>query len=582
MSIELDLKNWGFSAEHSKWLVDFRRANGRAPRVLSIGNIANNAYKNAVILRQCGVECDVLCPNYYHVMGVPEWEEGRFSTSELNFDRPDWSSVPVAGFERPKWFAQGYLGTCLDYLISLREGAPSADALWDQLLEETNSPGFGSGSAIFHDPHPPEVVEKAAQRLQGLFKVCFPARSDAPQFEAVSLSYYGILADERRWKRLFSHYDVVTGYAIDGIYPLFFGKRPYICFEHGTIRSIPFDENILGQLCALSYVMADDVLITNCDNVVAANRLNLNSYRFVPHAILERKLDEQRISQLRADLLARHQADFIVFHPPRQHWSSERNLNFEKGNDIFLRGFADFVKTARPKAVAGLVNWGQHVAETKRLIEELGIEDRVFWIDPVPVQVMTDYVAASDVLADQFVIGAWGSIMPIGMMLGKPTLLYLNEEVHHWCFPVMPPVLNAKTVDEVSSSLTKATDDEYRHRIAADGVRWYNQYHSENVVAGRLFDSLIAAKRSERECEMKRSVQELRAQLSILEFERPVPKAPEPLPSEPIAPPCPAPPPRRVLASILRYVPGIRSVSRLLLRYAPNLRGAIVRRLQLD
>ena len=59
--------------EIDQWLSDFREAEGRAPRVLHIGNIANNAYLNAKILNRRGFECDVICYDYYHIMGCPEW-----------------------------------------------------------------------------------------------------------------------------------------------------------------------------------------------------------------------------------------------------------------------------------------------------------------------------------------------------------------------------------------------------------------------------------------------------------------------------------------------------------------------------
>ena len=43
VTIALNITNLGFSDNHAKWIADFRKKNGRAPRVPSIGNIANNA-----------------------------------------------------------------------------------------------------------------------------------------------------------------------------------------------------------------------------------------------------------------------------------------------------------------------------------------------------------------------------------------------------------------------------------------------------------------------------------------------------------------------------------------------------------
>ena len=61
-----------------QWLDDFRAKHGRPPRLLHIGNIANNAYNNGKLLNQAGCDCNVLCYDYYHVMGCPEWQDADF------------------------------------------------------------------------------------------------------------------------------------------------------------------------------------------------------------------------------------------------------------------------------------------------------------------------------------------------------------------------------------------------------------------------------------------------------------------------------------------------------------------------
>ena len=77
------------NAEALAWLGDFKQQSGRALRVLHIGNIANNAYNNAKIQRSLGIEADVLCYDYYHIMGTPEWEDTDIQGSLDNF-HPDW------------------------------------------------------------------------------------------------------------------------------------------------------------------------------------------------------------------------------------------------------------------------------------------------------------------------------------------------------------------------------------------------------------------------------------------------------------------------------------------------------------
>ena len=104
--------------EATTWLADLSRARGRPLRILHFGNIANNAYINAKIQRREGIEADVACPDYTHVMGAPEWEDADFE-GEVDEMRPDWRSVDLKGFERPAWFAQGSTATCIRYLLAL-------------------------------------------------------------------------------------------------------------------------------------------------------------------------------------------------------------------------------------------------------------------------------------------------------------------------------------------------------------------------------------------------------------------------------------------------------------------------------
>ena len=77
------------TTDTERWLGRFRERNGRAPTVLHIGNIANAAYLNARMLNEVRIDCDVLCYEYFHIMGCPEWESAVFDPNGVNPDRPD-------------------------------------------------------------------------------------------------------------------------------------------------------------------------------------------------------------------------------------------------------------------------------------------------------------------------------------------------------------------------------------------------------------------------------------------------------------------------------------------------------------
>lgn len=487
----IDYSNKRLLAENMEWLADFERGKGRKPRVLGIGNLANNAYKNALALRAIGVECDVMCNDYYHAMACPEWESGQFLVSGLSLTAPDWSACNLQGFERPEWFAQGSFGTCLEYLIARNEGSEARAMLWDRLATETRK----EGKDILSTPIPDLIelfgAQIIAQRLSGQHdRLGLPGVLDA---NSLYWLYVSIFIAKHRLDRLFGKYDAVICYGTNGLFPLVSATVPYIAYEHGTIRELPFDGTLAGQICALVYKAASNVLITNCDNIIAAQRLGLDEIRFVPHAILEDWRLQPRDEMLRRSLLANDAFDFVVFSASRQHWSQVKSLSWEKANDVLIRGFAEFVKRIRPRARLVLVDWGISIGASKELIRDCGIERNVLWVEPMSVPMVGAYSTASDVVADQFLIGAWGAFMPIGLMLGVPTMSYVNEEVHRWCFPEMPPILNARTDEDVCQLLGEITNPQHAREVSRASVRWYDSYHSMAVVADRLLDATRSA-----------------------------------------------------------------------------------------
>ena len=156
---------------------------------------------------------------------------------------------------------------------------------------------------------------------------------------------------------------------------------------------------------------------------------------------------------------------------------------------MLIEGFARFVREVYPRAGAVFVNWGQTVEQSRALLASRGLTDRVLWIEPQSNRQLLAYIQATDVLADQFFLGAFGGTMPKALMLGRPNLIYLDEERHRWCLPVMPPVINARMPEDVFEGLTRLYRDcEYAQELAAAGKRWYRQYHSLEVVVDRFID----------------------------------------------------------------------------------------------
>jgi hypothetical protein len=109
---------------------------------------------------------------------------------------------------------------------------------------------------------------------------------------------------------------------------------------------------------------------------------------------------------------------------------------------------------------------------------------------------MLRYTDACDVLVDQFWVGAFGTTMPKGMPLAKPAMSYVDPTLHKWCMAELPPILNARTPDDVFALLRRGYEDrEWLADIGRRGREWYKRYHSNATITaalGRLYREAIA------------------------------------------------------------------------------------------
>ncbi len=184
------------SEANDAWLNCFRAEKKRNPRILHIGNIANNAYNNAKLLRSAGFDSDVLCYDYYHVMACPEWEDADFHGTIADPNRPDWTQVDLKGFTRPDWFVQGPTPYCLAYLLARDDQNEAVrKALWEILGQKNRTtpdqtpklPGRASTLTI-------EVARKGLSACKLL-----QAIATSPDITSKLLRGFNKLASPRTW-----------------------------------------------------------------------------------------------------------------------------------------------------------------------------------------------------------------------------------------------------------------------------------------------------------------------------------------------------------------------------------------------
>lgn len=419
-------------------------------KVLHMGNIANNAYNNAKFLRRKGVEADVLCHDYRHVMGQPEWEDATFSGSVDEFE-PDWTSIDLGDFCRPAWFKQ--------------ENIIKGSVFRKQLFK-----------GQFR-------IENLAYRLPMLWLWILisylKCRRTGSSPTPCMLDVWSHARYRKRFEEWFDGYDLIQAYSTDPIDAwMFSGDRPYVAFEHGTMREIPFENSARGRLLSLAYRQAGKVVITNPNVVAAARRLGLSKFLFIPHPVDETKYRPLR-TPLRESLVNRYQSELILFAPSRHNWAL-------KGNDALLKAFARCIKSFPGKLVLILNEWGQEVAQSKALIEALGVGDRIVWTPPLNKMKLIEYYNAADVVLDQFTIGTFGTVTPEAMACGKPVMLYFAREVHEWCYGEMPPVVSARTEEQIFAGLMELLGSPgHRTAVGHASREWIEKYHGWELVADR-------------------------------------------------------------------------------------------------
>lgn len=162
----------------------------------------------------------------------------------------------------------------------------------------------------------------------------------------------------------------------------------------------------------------------------------------------------------------------------------------DKGTDILLRGFAEFVKQGR-KGELRMFRKGLHTTETELLIQELGIEDNITWIDELPLAGFWQAMREADVVCDQLGASFPGMVALDAMALGRPVLANFRLDIMGSFFPEDIPVCNATTAAEVCTQLeTLSESTEFRAHLGLRARQFAERYLSPEANALKCLERL--------------------------------------------------------------------------------------------
>lgn len=271
-------------------------------------------------------------------------------------------------------------------------------------------------------------------------------------------------------------YDLLQAYNYDVALCLTQPRKPFIAFcIGGDLNVTALSHTLVGWLMRRAYRRARFVFYSNINMIDAVQRLGLRNAHFMPLPVNTEKYVPSNNSAIREQL----GCEFLLFSPTRHAWET-------KGNNKLLHAFAQLVRESSRKIKLMLCDWGEDLARSHALSRELRIEDNIVWRPLMPKRELIRFYHASDIVLDQFNLGAFGLTTLEAMACGKPVVLNCHEEFVRECYPEMPPVDHAASSEEILAVLRDLLKEpQKREKLGQAARQWILRYHSASVVARR-------------------------------------------------------------------------------------------------
>lgn len=266
------------------------------------------------------------------------------------------------------------------------------------------------------------------------------------------------------------------------IYARFVKKIPYNVLNNGTP----------AKFIRSTIVNAENVFLDYTNEKYEAKLVNLNLkgiHKNIPMPFIYCKQYENEFSDVhwksQIDLI-RRENDFILLYHGRQEWKKAleyKNNDFtSKNTHHLIEGFAQFCKDFPSKSIKLIMlEYGGDVFNSKKLISELNIEDKVIWFPKMYRKDIMYLIKNVDVCSGEFNLSylTFGTIIE-AMLMGKPVVHHRVDELYK-SYPELYPLYNAREVDEIKTCLKDAFVNPNKRLEMGDSARsWVKKYFIEN------------------------------------------------------------------------------------------------------
>jgi len=281
--------------------------------------------------------------------------------------------------------------------------------------------------------------------------------------------------------------DVIQTFGEYAVWAMFTG-RPYVVLSYGwDLAVLPFATGgvkawTLRLLARRAFRRASRFVYALPAHAPLIRKLKLTNAVWDPYAV---PLDTDRYApagdEERSELRKQFPQRRVFFHGARQEWT-RREAN-DKGNDRLFRAFARYVREYEASSLLVAVRKGSDLAASQRLVEQLGLQAHVRWIDELNKRDLAHLLNSVDAFCDQFAHGYYGVASLEALACGVPTFVYMDERQVRGIS--VPPVYSARTEDEILAALVAFSaeqDPEARGRLGRD---WILRHHAGDTVIQR-------------------------------------------------------------------------------------------------
>lgn len=188
--------------------------------------------------------------------------------------------------------------------------------------------------------------------------------------------------------------------------------------------------------------------------------------------------------------------DLVVFTPTSQHWIPQFEGQRVKRNDIFFKGFANFIRNGG----SGLLRYQRRGPDWQRadqFITDMRLDE---FVEPLegslsPARLRAE-LAGANAVANQFSLGILDLVTLEAMSAGRPVITFLDEEMVDLTYPdasERPPIRSAKTEEDVEAELWRLSDVSQRTIAGSEVARWVRRVHDPDLLFHWYLDHMIAS-----------------------------------------------------------------------------------------